>query len=517
LGVSLGHFAGTAQDLGPAVRAYYGEQPELAKSLLLRMAPTGSPEVYYRLGNVYYQTGNLDSARFYYSKGVRPEDKFNYNFAGMAKLSMDGGDVARVQEYIDRLSVNGRSKDTKAYTFIGEAWLTSKRGNDEKAIAAFEKAIALDYKNWEAHILLGDTYKKKFDAGKAISSYEHASDKNPGLALPYVKVGQVYMQAGGETMYGLALENFNKAYATDSSFGLAARELADFYYYARRYPEAIRLYRKYIDLTGTSLEKKSRLAGFLFMNRDYDQASALIEEVLRVDASNIIMNRLLGYMKFEQGKYEEGVEYMRSFFERADTAALVGSDYAYYGRLLAKTGNDSVAVIMLQKAIAADSTNAELRLNLAQVLYLRKQYADAAVAYEHTIRLGQASPQEHFQLGKSWYFAKEFVKADSAFAQVTSMQPSAAVGHLWRAKANVQLDPESTEAKALPHYERFIELATDETKYKKELIEANAYVGTYYVQIDDLTAACPYWLKVKELDPANENATKFLQAVGCRR
>lgn len=509
----------SSQDMTAVLKAFYGEQPAKAKSLLLNMLRTNpeSQEVHYRLGNLYYLAGKTDSARYYYTKGIKPDDKINYNFAGMAKLALDAGNSTEAQGYIDKLITRGRSKDTKAYMFIGETWLTSANGNVEKAIEALEKAISIDYKNWEAQMLLGDAHLKTTDGGKAISSYERAMEARPELALPYVKAGQVYMAAGGEVMYGLALENFTKAYETDSTFGPAARELADFYYYVRKYPEAVRLYRKYMDLTGASIEKKSRLAGFLFMNKDYDQAGVLIKDVLRVDPSNIIMNRLLGYIKYEEEQYEEGVIYMREFFAKADPAKILASDYAYYGKLLAKAGSDSLAIVNLHKAISMDSTNPDLRFNLAEVLFKNKQFAEAAGAFQHAIRLGKASSQEYFLLGKSWYYAKEFVLADSALAKVTRLQPNAALGHWWRASTNRQLDPTSTEFKALPHYMRFTELATDTAKYKKDLVTAHEYIGTYYVHKNELQSACPHWVKVKEFDPANENAIKFLQSVDCNR
>lgn len=515
----VGGFVLPAQDMTPVLRALYGEEPEKAKALLLKMATAnmGAQEVCYRLGNLYYAEGKADSARHWYSAGIKPDDKVNYNFAGMAKLALDAGDEVKAQELMDKLTMNGRTKDAKVYIFIGEAWMTSSRGNLDKAISAFQEAQELDYRNWESHILMGDAYQKKLDASNAITSYEHALDKNPGLALPYVKVGQVYMRtSGSESIYKLALEYFTKAYQADSSFGLAARELADFNYYRKNYPEAIRLYRRYIEITGTSNEKKARLAGFYFMNKIYEEATVLIEDVLKHDPAHVYMNRLLGYIKFEQGKYDEGVVLMREFFEHADTSILVSSDYSYYAKLLEKTGNDSMAVVMFRSALSLDSTDTDITLALAKLLYDQKKYIEAAAVYEQAIRLGKAGAIEYFALGKSWFFGKEYVNADTAFAQVTRLVPENATGHLWRAKANVQLDPLTADYKALPHYQRFFELNPDPAKYsQKDLIDANTYMGAYFVKQDDLEAACPHWQDVQKLDPDNENAKKFLEQVNC--
>jgi hypothetical protein len=53
---------------------------------------------------------------------------------------------------------------------------------------------------------------------------------------------------------------------------------------------------------------------------------------------------------------------------------------------------------------------------------------------------------------------------------------------------------------------------TDVEKNKRDLLEANLYLGAYYFQTDKARAK-EYWLKVAELDPANEKAKKALETL----
>ena len=48
-------------------------------------------------------------------------------------------------------------------------------------------------------------------------------------------------------------------------------------------------------------------------------------------------------------------------------------------------------------------------------------------------------------------------------------------------------------------------------KSKKELIEANEYLGYHYFSKKDYAQSKPCWLKVKELDPNNVKAKKALE------
>src|SRR6185503_14493989 len=116
------------------------------------------------------------------------------------------------------------------------------------------------------------------------------------------------------------------------------------------------------------------------------------------------------------------------------------------------------------------------------------------------------------QMGKAFYYGADYANADTAFTKVTEMQPTSPAGFLWRARSNSQLDPESEKGLALPHYLKFAELATDETKYLKDLIEANSYFGYYYAIItENMSEAKKAWQKVQQLDPNNQKAKEFFK------
>ncbi len=534
IAISSGVFSQTIND---AIKAAQSEKPVLAKNILLGLiAKTpADQEAHYRLGNIYYQTGKKDSAKYYFEKGIKPEDKINYNFAGMGKLALDEKNTAKAEEYFNKLVGYGKSKDSKAYTFVGEAYFNSTANDAVKAIIQLEKAVMFNLRNGEAQLLLGDAYLQTNNAGKAVTKYEYAIDADPTSAFPYMKIGQVYMKSGA---YEQALKNFQKGSEVDPQFAPLFRELAEINYLTKNFTEACRLYKKYLDSTVEDIQKRTRYASFLFLCKDYEGTINEINTVLKQDSSNIILSRLIGYSYYEKEKYEEGLAFMKKFLETADSTKVIASDYAYYGKLLAKTNNDLLAVVYLNKAIKVDSTNADLYNDLSLVLYVQKKYVEAIPVLEKMLKLKRGSSQDYFLLGKAYYYAagnlsglakeatdKEkkkiaeavadtfFHEVDTAFMKVTEMQPTAPLGYLWRGRANSNLDPETTEGLAFPHYQKFVELATDEVKYKKELVEAYQYLGFYYVMKDDNTTAKPFWKKVGELDPGNKNSEEFFKSL----
>ncbi len=538
LSVSTSAFSQTVQD---AIQAVRNEQLVKAKNILLQIiskTPAGA-ETFYRLGNIYYSLGKKDSAAFYYLKGIKPEDKTNYNQAGLGKLALDEKNELKAQEYFGKLTGSGKSRDCKAYTFAGEAYWNSSLKDVTRALPMLEKAIGLDIKNVEAQLLLGEIYlnAKPSNAGKAVTSYEYAIEADPKNAFAYMKIGMIYMSAKN---YEEAHEHFKKGSAADPDFIPLYRELADFNYLAKRYDDAIKFQKEYIDRSGSDAEKLSAYAKYLFMNKDYENTIGTIENVMKQDSSNVILSRLIGYSYYEQGKYPEGLAYMKRFFAKADTSKIIGSDYAYYGKLLAKNGSDSLAVIYLNKAITLDSTNADLYYDLGMTLYSQKKNLESAAVFEKMLTIKSGTSQDYFQLGRAYYWGasdsrklldetkdkeektklqdeaeKSFAMADTAFMKVTEMQPASPTGFLWRARSNSQLDPESEKGLSLPHYLKFIELAEaapDPAKFKKELLEAYSYLGYYYAIItENMAEAKKAWKKVQELDPENQKAKEFFK------
>ncbi len=500
-----------SQTIQDAMDALRYEHPEKAKSILLKTlaANPADAEANYRLGNLYYSMGKRDSASYYFQKGINPNDKVNYNFAGLGKLALDDKNETLAQEYFSKLISNGKSRDPKAYTLVADAYFNSKLKDVKRGLEMAEKATSLDIKNVEAQLLKAQIYQAVPDAGKAVTSYEYAIEADPRLAYAYMKIGQIYMSAKN---YELAHQHLLKGNEVNPEFIPMYRELAEFNFYAKNYHEAVNLQKKYIDKAGQTVDNLTKYAKYLFMNKDYDNTVKVIKTIMQQDSSDVIMSRLIGYSAFEEGKYAEGLDFMKNFFDKADTSKVIGSDYAYYGKLLAKNGKDSLAVVFLARAIAMEPENADLYYDLAMAFYSQKKYVESAAVMEKMLMHKTATSQDYYQLGKAYYYGQDFAHADTAFMKVTEMQPSAPVGYLWRARCNSQLDPESDKGLALPYYQKFVELATDAVKYKDDLVQAYSYFGYYYAVIkDDMKEGEKAWKKVKELDPQNEKAKEFFK------
>jgi tetratricopeptide (TPR) repeat protein len=310
------------------------------------------------------------------------------------------------------------------------------------------------------------------------------------------------------------LNYYNEAIALDPSFAPAYREKAELLKDAARYPQAIEAYARYKELN-ENCRVNQRYAMFVYLAKDYKNSLVELEKALPCNDKNEYMYRVLGYTCYETGDYAKGLEYINTYFDLASKSGRVqisGGDYGQKGKLLSKTGQDSLALDVLKKALAEDPSYNDGYNEVASILMKQKKYAEAAGYYEQKIARSESpAPIDYYYLGQSRYRNKEFMLADTAFAMATSKYPDA---NFWRGRCRngLEANPDQpTEGLAKPFHEKFIQLAGSEQRSieanKKNLMEAYNYLGIYYLIKKDYECSRAAINKTLELDPANKIAT----------
>jgi hypothetical protein len=312
---------------------------------------------------------------------------------------------------------------------------------------------------------------------------------------------------------------------------------------------ASKVFGQYIHQAEYKDKDLNRYITILYFNKEYNVAYDLIDRILGKNPTNAVMLRLRGYTAFELGKFSEGLESMNRFFalrSSSDSEKIIALDYEYHGKLLQKSGSDSLAIISFKKAIELDSTKTALLEDIAKAYEKMKKYSNAVDYIQQYIdsKKGNVSSITYFNLGKDYLIlANEaqgtadslnrmpyLVFADSAFSKVVALSPNSYLGYLWRARVLAGIDPETTQGLAKPDYEKvmvILEEKNDPQKYRTELTEIYRYLGYfYYLQFDAFkktgtpeeitqakTDSTNFWQKVLELEPENDTAKQALNAL----
>jgi len=111
-------------------------------------------------------------------------------------------------QVIERGKRESRENRATAYTNRGLAYYD--KGEVERAIADFDKAIALNPKDAIAYTNRGLAYSEKGDYDSAIADYDKAIVLDPKLALAYTARGLAYEKKGE---YDKAIADYTQAIA----------------------------------------------------------------------------------------------------------------------------------------------------------------------------------------------------------------------------------------------------------------------------------------------------------------
>jgi tetratricopeptide (TPR) repeat protein len=528
-----------SQDLNSAIKLTKSEQFMKAGSMykeLIRQAPSNGDLYYFYGRNFMYEfysdTLNIslsemaDSAMILYKEGSKQDPANPLNFVGLGGLDLIKKDMPNAQAEFAKAKALLPSKANKsikmeapkqALVLIEMAlWYVFTNVHDTAAVfSLLRTAEMLDSKNPLLYIVRGDAYFYLLnDGSKAISNYNMAQSLDPQSPAAKLRVGQLWLRA---RQYTTALNYYQEVVKMDSTFAPAYRELGSLQARAGRQEEAKKNLNKFLELSGNTGARK-QLVNTLIELKDYSEAITQLNKILLVDDSDNDVNRALAYCYFETQQYEKGLLYIRKFIANAKPAKVRSLDYAYYGRLLAKTKQDSLAPEQLMKAYSLDTSKVELISEAALCFTRIKKYDKAKELYDQKINLKKGVPMDYYNLGKVYYSLQDYVNADTNLAIFNTLQPDYIPGFAWRARTKSNLDMKDTKGfnttgYAVPLYEGLIEKTESDTvKYMKERFESFDYLAFYhYSQFsrdqklkDEAEKALYYYLKMSAVDPNNE-------------
>jgi tetratricopeptide (TPR) repeat protein len=224
--------------------------------------------------------------------------------------------------------------------------------------------------------------------------------------------------------------------------------------------------------------------------------------------------RLLGYSYTKMENYEKAMKNMDIFFNlnKDKKQNILSTDYISYGDILINTGKDSLGIIYYYKAMDMD-TSLDYYKSIADLYNKQKKYTKAAETMEqritYTTKKLRLEPADYFYIGKYYYNASKYVKADTAFARYNRYIPDQPGCLLYRALIHNSLDDStSTTGAAGPYFQAFIDKAANNPDYKDNIPMAYTYFATVAYNKKDNDKADEWFKKILDTtDPANE-ATK---------
>jgi tetratricopeptide (TPR) repeat protein len=447
-----------------------------------------------------------------------------------------------------------------AYTLskIAESYIRFEQVDTSKALPFIREALTIDPRNSEVYIIAGDIYILVNDGSMAIKNYNLAQDWDMQSPTANMKIGSIYVK--GRNLMA-AIPYYEQAIALDENYAPAYRELGQLYSMAGRFNDSKKYFEKYLELTQGNIPAKIRYVNALFYAKEYEEVIKNVEEIFAIDNSRTYMNRIAGYSAYEEGNYELAHQYMDKLFANLDEERLIKKDYIYYARILARKNQDYGKLVIeadneadeLSKlqarytslkgaakekaksdmdALAAKVeehkaaiAKAEKELNSAfetyekaiyftdkedlsmiyekgTVQYVARRYADAATTWSRLLEKGRDSENDYIQIGRAFYQAKAFNKADEIFNRMIAKYPDNLQGYLWLANTASAKDPDSELGLAKPRFEALLQkAAVDSVKNAKEIYDALRYLGYEALMNKRYDEAKAYYNRMENLSP----------------
>jgi tetratricopeptide (TPR) repeat protein len=538
-----------SQDIKEAIKLSKSEQFRKASSMfkaLIKQTPANGDLYYFYGRNIldkyYSDTMNVsfsessDSARAIYQQGLTQDPANPLNLVGMGGLDLISKKIPEGQAEFAKAMALLPSRANKTIKMeppvqsrvlieMAEAYVTAGIHDTASAFTLLRSAEKLDKTNPNLYIVKGDVYFYLLnDGSKAISNYNMAQGLDPKSPEAKLRVGQLWLRA---RQYTNALNYYQEVVKMDSTFAPAYRELGSLLSRAGRQEEAKKNFYKFLELSRNTAARK-QFVNTLIDLKDYPEAIIQLNEIRKVDSTDNDVNRALAYSYYETQppQYDKGLVYIKAFIAAAKPEKVRSLDYAYYGRLLSKTKQDSLAAEKLLKAYDLDTSKAEL-ISEAAVSYTRiKKYDKAREQYDRKINMKRGVAMDYYNLGKVCYSLQDYVNADTNLAIFNAMQPEYVPGFAWRARTKSNLDQKDPKGFnmtgfAVPVYEGLIvKTQGDTVKYMKERFESFDYLAFYhYSQYmrdqklkDEAEKALFYYLRMSAVNP-NDEKTAIVKPV----
>ncbi|HTA82162.1 MAG TPA: tetratricopeptide repeat protein [Bacteroidia bacterium] len=495
------------------------EKADRAFKSLINAKPDNGDNYFYE-GENFFAWGKMDSAEAAYTKGIKMNATAPLNYAGLGKVRLYQGQDASDNFY--KAKTLSKSKDATVLAKIAEAYTGATPPNRDlkQALDLLSQAVQLDSKNADIYIDLGDAQwaSDPTNASNAIASYEKALKLDSKNVIAILREGMIYQSAAN---WDLSFQYYQKASQLDSTFAPAYRQKAEMLAASGRADDAVAQYKKYLALND-ALSARSRYGKFLFLAKKYDDAITEIQKVIAKDSSDPVLYRILAYSQFEKKDYKNGLVSITKFFAKAanSNTKMLASDYTYYGRILNKNGQDSLAIVKMSQGATmlisqgASNDASDIYYQMGTIDYLDNNCSGAMMYFNKRIQTNPNDVNTYYYLGKAAYDCKNYQAADSAFSSVIAKRSDLLIGYQWKAYAEEAIDSNCETGLAIPICNQYIQkIGADTIKNKDGLIASFSYLGRCSIAKKDMEGAKVWFKRIQGLDPANAQAKLFFDSL----
>ncbi len=423
------------------------------------------------LGQVFLKLDSLDSAEFYFNRGIKLDDNMAGAYYGLGQINAIQKKYSQAIQYYNT-AIEKDSKDENFVISLGDAYLAADSVN--QAMQAYYKAHDMNDKDPRALAGIADTYKAQSIYDTAIQFYQEAL-KLDSMNIPVrLRLANAYLKnADGADAY----KQFLKVSELAPNNPQGQYQAGEILYVNKRYKDAYPFLKRYHELKPKDNKALFELADCAFNANLFSDAVKYFQEYLTKVPNSLEAKKSLASAYY----FEKDASQSYNLYKSIPIDSMSVRDLVRYG-LAAKAVNDTAAVVSSwEKAISLDSTLAPIENQLAGVLFTMRRYDEAISYFRKYLQLEPNDIGAKLNLGLCYIASQHMSAAIDTLKMVTVEKPDNYFANKWLALAYSASD---SMEQAVAVYNHLIKLALADTSgadHSSDLNDAYRYIAVYQI------------------------------------
>lgn len=331
------------------------------------------------------------------------------------------------------------------YSHFNLAMAYSYLHRDAEGIAEYRRTLELKPGLFEAELNGGILLMRQKNPADALPLFEDAASQKPREYRPRFYLAEAQLQTG---MADKAADNYRLAEELDPKSAAAALGWGRALARQGKLDEAAPHFRQAVERDAQYRDSLLELAALYEQSHQPDAAIAIYREF----PENPAVRERTGTLLLESRKYADAVPQLEQAYRTAPTPA---NRQALASAYLLNRQIDK-ALPLLEKAVADDPSNYDLRMGYAGALRDRRQFPAAAAQYNEAAKLKPAETRTWLELGGMLYMAGDHEHSLAAFAHARELGDRTPGNWFMTA---IMLDTARQLKPALAAYQQFLALS----------------------------------------------------------
>lgn len=360
--------------------------------------------------------------------------------------ALDRQDYAQAQQVFSKLAADD-PKDYSALFYLALAESGLKKDGD--AMGHYKQVLALKPGLYEAELNLGILELRAHQDEDAAVNLQDAARQKPALARPQRYLGEALLNRGDLAGAQAAFENAVKA---DPKMSAAELGLGRTLLREHKLDEALPHYNQAVALDPENKSFLLEIATALADANRQEEAASLLAQF----PENVGAREALGNLYLAMSRPADAV----AEFEAAVKLSPTPANQVALASAYLKNNQPALAQPILERALAANPNDFDLRMVVGRLHRDRKEFPLAATLFESAAQLKPDSVPAWNEAATSYVMAQEYQGALAALDRIRALNAETAGNFYFRA---IVLDKLHQVKPALAAYQRF--LGSSEGKY----------------------------------------------------